>query len=84
VVSPRRLLSFHLTSGARDIILSKDGPVYLKRFGEIGARDPFTLKMVRSAGPKTYFSACMTLTLQRPKVQRDENLIVSMTFLRPP
>jgi len=70
------LTSFHLTPGVRSVILSDAGIAYLKRQPPIGARDLFTLDLLRKAGVRSFFSACLTLTLQRPPVSRNEDLIV--------
>jgi len=62
---------------AGDILLSPPFRKYLAGFGPVGARDLTTLKLLQTAGVESYFSGCMTLTLQRPDVPRDDGLIVA-------
>jgi hypothetical protein len=70
-------VSFHLSPGIpRQQLLKGASLEYLKGSGPIGARDISTLQALQAAGVPSYFSGCMTLTLQRPDVPRDENLVV--------
>jgi Polysaccharide pyruvyl transferase len=62
---------------ARDILLSPPFRKYLAGFGPVGARDLTTLQLLQAAGIDSYFSGCITLTLQRPDVPRDDGLIVA-------
>ena len=72
------LTSFHITPGAKPkIVLSKSGLDFLKRNGPVGCRDFYTLGILRRNGVESFFSACLTLTLDRPNVERDKNLIVA-------
>jgi hypothetical protein len=61
---------------ASKILLAPQTVDYLKKRGPIGARDGHTVKMLRDAGVDAYFSGCLTLTLERRPIERDENLIV--------
>jgi Polysaccharide pyruvyl transferase len=80
------LVSFHISSdpggaggvglSAQDILLSRPFRNYLSGFGPVGARDLPTLKRLQAAGIDSYFSGCLTLTLTRPDVARDDGLIV--------
>jgi len=78
------LLSFHLSPFRSpslglipiEIFLSEPAIRYLKHFGPVGARDLGTLEVLQKAGIDSYFSACITLTLERPDVQKDNDLIV--------
>ena len=75
-------VSIHITnepSGGMlpsDIFLAEPVVRYLRAAGPIGARDISTLAMLRNAKVESYFSGCLTLTLQRPHVPRDKDLIV--------
>jgi hypothetical protein len=60
----------------RDVILSDDNIAYLRKHAPIGARDINTLRLLRNAGVESYFSGCVTLTLQRPRVERRDGIIV--------
>ncbi|MGD0232668.1 MAG: polysaccharide pyruvyl transferase family protein [Syntrophorhabdales bacterium] len=70
------ITSFHLTPAATDFVLSEEGVKFLRRYGPVGCRDLYTLGVMRRHGVESFFSACMTLTLERPEVARDDNLIV--------
>lgn len=78
------LISFHLSpfrSPAlglipKDVFTAKPAVDYFKNFGPVGARDLGTLEVLQRAGVEAYFSGCMTLTLQCPPVQREDDLIV--------
>jgi Polysaccharide pyruvyl transferase len=80
------ILSFHLSPApspwgatgapATEIILGEPSVRYLRGFGPVGARDLPTLDLLKKAGIDSYFSGCMTLTLRRPAVERDDNLVV--------
>jgi len=59
-----------------DILLSQSLKKYLQGWGPIGARDKPTLRRLQKAGVPAFFSGCLTLTLQRPDVERDDDLIV--------
>ena len=55
-------ISFHLTPGIAPRFFRPKLIEYLSQF-EIGARDLFTLDLLRSYGFKAYFSGCLTLTV---------------------
>lgn len=68
-------VSFHLTrevvAGQNKLmlppsatVLSPSGIAYLRRHEPIGARDLATLQQLESAGIKSWFSGCLTLTLK--------------------
>jgi hypothetical protein len=46
-------------------MLSKDSVQYLREYAPVGGRDTFTVKELKKAGVKTYFSGCLTMTLKR-------------------
>jgi hypothetical protein len=75
-ISPDRGLAGSVGLVAANILLSKPFRKYLSGFGPVGARDMPTLKRLRDVGIESYFSGCVTLTLQRPNVIRDEGLLV--------
>ena len=49
---------------------------WLKKNEPVGARDKSTLQRLQDAGVDAYLSRCLTLTLQRPKVERENDLLV--------
>lgn len=71
------LTSLHITPEAQGLLLSDAGVAYLKRHEPIGCRDLYTLGLMRRRGIKSFFSACLTVALTRPNVERDPNLIVA-------
>lgn len=79
------LTSMHITKekvqskyGVRpsDFFLAPSMAKYFKSHGPVGARDLSTLELLRKAGVDAYFSGCMTLTLERPAITRNPDLIV--------
>jgi hypothetical protein len=49
---------------------------WLRAHGPVGARDLDTLDFLQSLDIDAWFSGCVTLTMARPEVVRDENLVV--------
>jgi len=58
-------LSFHLNPIAKKGMLDQKGIRYLKKQEPIGCRDYHTQELLSNVGIKTYFSACLTLCLNR-------------------
>ena len=67
-----------LSCGVRPSEFFLTDPVleYFKQYAPIGARDRSTEKLLQDAGVESYFSGCMTLTLERPNVAKVDDLIV--------
>jgi hypothetical protein len=59
-----------------DTMLSEPAVRYLRRLGPVGARDVHTLDLLRAADVEAYFSGCLTLTLERPDVEVEADLLV--------
>lgn len=53
-------------------MLSKKSVQYLKKYTPIGGRDTFTVKELKKAGIKAYFSGCLTMTLKRYSGERKD------------
>jgi hypothetical protein len=78
------MVAIHISSQASvfsglspvEAMLSEPAAEYLRAVGPIGARDLQTRQLLEEAGIECYFSACLTLTLERPNVVRDDGLIV--------
>ena len=75
-------LSFHLNPTAEKVMLSEKGITYFKTHQPIGCRDLHTQRVLESKGIKTFFSACMTLSLKRsafttPKKGRKGIVVIS-------
>ena len=60
----------------QDVILSDPAVKCLKGYGPVGARDLHTLDLLRRSDVDSYFSGCLTLTLQPPPVERRDDLVV--------
>lgn len=60
------LISMHfniLFPGNKEALLSEDSINYLNEFGPVGCRDLSTLKILQDNDINSYFSGCLTLTL---------------------
>ncbi len=77
--------SFHISRGpgasgyprsAAEMFFEGDARRWLERYAPIGCRDLDTLEQCRAAGLDAFFSGCLTLTLSRPDLPREEDLIV--------
>src|SRR5215207_3636118 len=79
------LISFHITANpgigsdrkATEVFAQPRIRDYLRRHAPIGARDLHTLELLRAWHIESYFSGCLSLTLQRPAVAREEDLIIA-------
>ena len=73
-------VSFHLNPTAKKKMLSETGIKYLKKYQPIGCRDIYTQKILSNYGIETYFSGCLTLTLNRdnfvPKNTKRHGILV--------
>ncbi len=65
-------ISWHITDTFLPMALSDESVAYLKQHAPIGARDYGTLQALQSKGIPSYFSGCLTLTLENDAVERDE------------
>jgi Polysaccharide pyruvyl transferase len=79
------LISIHISdylgegSGLRASEAFAESPAvirYFQQHGPVGARDHGTLELLRTWGIYSYFSGCLTLTLERPEVERESDLVV--------
>ncbi|MFI0435882.1 MAG: polysaccharide pyruvyl transferase family protein [Parachlamydiaceae bacterium] len=58
------LISIHFTQQFLPEAFSDEGIAYLKKYAPVGARDYYTLKELEKRGIPSYFSGCLTLTLE--------------------
>jgi hypothetical protein len=65
-------ISIHFTDGFLPTVLSDESVEYLKQHGPIGARDYPTLGALQRKGIPSYFSGCLTLTLENSCQERDD------------
>lgn len=69
-------ISFHLTSDAMKHLLSSRSMSYFKAHEPIGCRDYFTFNFFKTNNIAAYFSGCLTLTLKKPEVERDNSKVI--------
>lgn len=65
-------IAFHINSVHADKLLSSETLRYLKVYEPIGCRDQFTMNLLKSKNIESYFSGCLTLTLDKYKVSDSE------------
>jgi len=70
------LISIHFAPKFISSALSKEGIAYLKKHGPVGARDYYTLTELQKRGIPSYFSGCLTLTLDNPHTKREDVIYV--------
>jgi len=70
------ITSVHFTGSFLEEAFKPENIEYLKNHGPIGARDYFTLDELQKRNIPSYFSGCLTLTLDNPYNQRNENIYV--------
>lgn len=59
-----------------EAFFSPESVAYLNSHGPVGARDMSTLEFLRKHGVKSYFSGCMTLTLQAdPTIEKQDYIL---------
>ena len=57
------LVSFHICSAVKDFFTAERSLAWLKKHEPVGCRDKFTEELLGNCGIRTWFSACLTLTL---------------------
>ena len=65
-------ISIHLTPDFLPVVFSHKNIAYLKKYAPIGARDEYTLQKLRKKRIPSYFSGCLTLTLESSFPPREE------------
>ena len=71
VVEPL-LISIHTYKVAIPKMFTPEGIEYFKKYSPVGARDYPTLKELQKRGIPSYFSGCLTLTLDNPFTDRED------------
>lgn len=61
-----------------NLVLEEYGASWLNRYGPVGARDNYTLELLRRFNIKSYFSGCITLTLKPFANVENHNKIVAV------
>jgi len=72
------ILSMHITGSAFADMFSPEGVEYFKAHAPIGARDYYTLKKFQEHGIPSYFSGCLTLTLDNPYKGKRNDIIYAI------
>lgn len=70
------LISIHLTEKFTPLAFSDEGIAFFKKYGPVGARDYHTLQELQKRNIPSYFSGCLTLTLENKFTQREEIVYV--------
>ncbi len=65
-------ISIHFTGTLLSTVFSEDNIEYLKKHSPIGARDLFTFNELQKRGIPSYFSGCLTLTLENNCQERND------------
>ena len=65
-------ISIHFTGTFLPILFSEENIAYLKKHAPIGARDLFTLNELQKRDIPSYFSGCLTLTLENECQERND------------
>jgi hypothetical protein len=75
------LISIHLEPDFVPEALSEEGIRFFRSHGPVGARDKFTHRVLEERGVPSYFSGCLTLTLENPYKNEDRDNIVYVVDL---
>ncbi len=70
------LISVHFIEPFFPCLFTDKSIAYLKKYGPVGARDRATLKVLQAHGIPSYFSGCLTLTLNNPYGEADRQEII--------
>lgn len=74
------LLSMHFSKrdyyGVGDRFLDSIGGDYLRHYGPVGARDHATKELLNSKGIDTYYSGCLTLTLNMQESEQHSGEVI--------
>jgi hypothetical protein len=79
-------VSFHLNANVKDKVLTEETIAYLKEQGPIGCRDTYTLNALQEKNIDSYFSGCLTTTLDikyKTDKKSDKVYLADPLFLLP-
>ncbi|MFY0625980.1 MAG: polysaccharide pyruvyl transferase family protein [Reichenbachiella sp.] len=76
-------ISFHIAkyNRIRKLMLAENLVPYYQQFEPIGCRDHVTLNLFNKIGIKSYFSGCATLTMDKSRSKRSNDIIVTDPFI---
>ena len=66
-------ISFHIDKYSKKQMLAPASLEYFRKHEPIGCRDHATAALLESNGVKSYYSGCLTLTLEKPDVPAERN-----------
>lgn len=66
------LISIHISSEFAPFAFTPEAISYMQQHGPVGARDYITLFQLKKHRIPSYFSGCLTLTLENPYTTRDD------------
>lgn len=66
-------ISFHITKGIYDKLLTPQTIAHLKEHAPIGCRDTATRDLLQQHGIDSYFSGCLTMTLGRKYLSKEKD-----------
>lgn len=75
------LVSMHVNHVNKDVVkafVSEKSQKFLGESSPVGARDLNTLNIMKRGGIDAYFSACLTLTLQRNETRRRQDYVLAI------
>lgn len=75
------IISIHLEPDFVSEALSEEGIRFFRSCGSVGARDTFTHRVLEERGVPSYFSGCLTLTLENSYTNEDRDNIVYVVDL---
>lgn len=71
------LISLHITPSIVNKFFTKKNTDFLLNNQPVGARDSFTLNLLKNKGIDAYYSSCLTLTLQKnPKLHKESYILL--------
>ncbi|HEL2361839.1 TPA: polysaccharide pyruvyl transferase family protein [Streptococcus suis] len=72
------LISMYIDGPVQPIFSSKENVEFFRKFGPVGARSYGTKEFFEKIGVETYWSGCLTLTLQREKDVPKQDFILAV------
>lgn len=79
------LVAMHISTKDKDVVnafLTQESKDFLNKFGPVGARDETTKDFLIENGIDSYFSGCMTLTLQRDEKIKKREFVLAVDVPR--
>ncbi|HEL2310123.1 polysaccharide pyruvyl transferase family protein [Streptococcus suis] len=72
------LISMFVTGRAKVPFSSEENVAFFKKYGPVGARSADTKEYMESLGVESYWSGCMTLTLQPEKYIKKQDFVLAI------